>query len=28
VVQDLVNLEGHGLAGPHPGLLGEPAIWN
>jgi hypothetical protein len=26
VVQDLVDLEGHGLAGPHSGLLGEPAI--
>lgn len=28
VVQDLVNLEVHGLAGPHAGLLGEPAIWS
>lgn len=28
VVQDLVNLKVHGLAGPHAGLLGEPAIWN
>lgn len=28
VVQDLVDLEGHGLTGPHPGLLGEPAVWN
>jgi hypothetical protein len=27
VVQDLVNLEAHGLAGPHAGALGEPAIW-
>lgn len=27
VVQDLVNLEVHGLTGPHAGLLGEPAIW-
>lgn len=26
VVQNLVDLEGHGLAGPHTGLLGEPAI--
>ena len=26
VVQDLVNLEAHGLAGPHRGPLGEPAI--
>lgn len=27
VVQDLVDLEVHGLTGPHDGLLGEPAIW-
>jgi hypothetical protein len=26
VVQDLVDLEVHGLAGPHIRLLGEPAI--
>lgn len=26
VVEDLVNLEVHGLAGPHVRLLGEPAI--
>jgi hypothetical protein len=26
VVQNLVDLEGHSLAGPHTGLLGEPAI--
>lgn len=26
VVEDLVHLEVHGLAGPHLGLLGEPAI--
>jgi len=26
VVQDLVNLEAHGLARPHIGALGEPAI--
>ena len=26
VVDDLVNLEAHGLAGPHAGLLREPAI--
>lgn len=28
VVQDLVDLEVHGLAGPHVRLLGEPAIWS
>lgn len=27
VVEDLVDLEVHGLAGPHDRLLGEPAIW-
>lgn len=27
VVQDLVDLEGHGLTGPHVRLLGEPSIW-
>jgi hypothetical protein len=27
VVQDLVDLEAHGLAGPHAGLLGEPSIY-
>ena len=27
VVQDLVDLEVHGLTRPHAGLLGEPAIW-
>jgi len=27
VVQDLVDLEVHGLAGPHAGLLREPAIF-
>ena len=26
VVQDLLNLEVHGLTGPHAGLLGEPSI--
>lgn len=26
VVQDLVHLEAHGLAGPHVGFFGEPAI--
>ena len=26
VVQDLVDLQAHSLAGPHAGLLGEPAI--
>jgi hypothetical protein len=26
VVDDLVDLEGHGLAGPHVGDLAEPAI--
>lgn len=28
VVQDLVDLEVHGLAGPHAGLFGEPAIYS
>jgi hypothetical protein len=28
VVQDTVNLEAHGLARPHAGLLGEPAIYS
>lgn len=27
VVQDLFDLEGHGLAGPHVGDFAEPAIW-
>jgi hypothetical protein len=27
VVKDLVDLERHGLAGPHVGDLAEPAIW-
>lgn len=27
VVEDLVDLEAHSLAGPHARLLGEPAIW-
>jgi hypothetical protein len=26
VVEDLLDLEGHGLAGPHVGDLAEPAI--
>lgn len=27
VVNDLVDLEAHGLTGPHAGLLGEPSIY-
>ena len=27
VVEDLVDFEGHGLAGPHVGDFAEPAIW-
>ena len=27
MVKDLVNLEGHSLAGPHVRDLTEPAIW-
>jgi hypothetical protein len=27
VVQDLLDLEGHGLAGPHVGDFAEPSIW-
>lgn len=26
VVEDLVDFEGHGLAGPEVGVFGEPAI--
>jgi hypothetical protein len=27
VVEDILDLEGHCLAGPHVGDLAEPAIW-